>query len=253
MPDPWARGASDDWNFFQNWRMLGQGGTIADMRLLLVEDTADVADAIVASFANRGDAVDHAGSVEEAADVLAVQDYDVIILDIGLPDGLGTDILANLRDRGKPTPVLMLTARSDIEDRVAALDKGADDYLIKPFDLRELHARVRSMFRRQDMDRSGRIEFGDITFDPAGLTVEVKGSPVSLARREFNVLEILLANRERVVTKDTLLERLYSFNSEEVSPNAVELYVGRLRKKLCDSRITIKTLRGLGYQMVDGE
>ncbi len=223
------------------------------MRLLLVEDTADVADAIVASFGHRGDPVDHVSSVDEAVSALAVQDYDVIILDIGLPDGLGTDILANLRNRGKPTPVLMLTARSDIEDRVAALDKGADDYLVKPFDLRELHARVRAMLRRQDVDRSGIIEFGDITFDPAGLTVEVKGNPVALARREFNVLEILLANRERIVPKDKLFERMYSFNDEEVSPNAVELYVGRLRKKLCNSRITIKTLRGLGYQMVDGD
>jgi len=221
------------------------------MRLLLVEDTADVADAIVASFGHRGDAGDHVGSVDEAGGALAVQDYDVIILDIGLPDGLGTEVLASLRNRGKSTPVLMLTARSDIEDRVAALDKGADDYLIKPFDLRELHARVRAMLRRQDVDRSGVIEFGDITFDPAGLTVEVKGRPVSLARREINVLEILLANRERVVPKDKLLDRLYSFNDEEVSPNAVELYVGRLRKKLCNSQITIKTLRGLGYQMVD--
>lgn len=233
--------------------MLGQGGLFADMRLLLVEDTADVADAIVASFGHRGDAVDHVNSVEDALGALAVQDYDVIILDIGLPDGLGTDILASLRSRGTPTPVMMLTARSNIEDRVAALDKGADDYLIKPFDLRELHARVRAMLRRQDVDRSGVIEFGDITFDPAGLTVEVKGRPVALVRREFNVLEILLANRERVVPKDKLLERMYAFNDEDVSPNAVELYVGRLRKKLCNSQITIKTLRGLGYQLVDGD
>lgn len=221
------------------------------MRLLLVEDTVDVADAIVASFGHRGDAVDHVTCAEDAESALSVQDYDVIILDIGLPDGLGTDILGSLRNRGQPTPVLMLTARSDIEDRVAALDKGADDYLVKPFDLRELHARVRAMIRRQDVDRSGMIEFGDITFDPAGLTVEIKGNPVSLTRREFNVLEILLANRERVVPKEKLLDRMYSFNDEDVSPNAVELYVGRLRKKLCDSQVTIKTLRGLGYQLVD--
>lgn len=221
------------------------------MRLLLVEDTVDVADAVVSSFGHRGDAVDHVQSVDEAASALAVQDYDVVILDIGLPDGLGTDILTGLRNSGKTTPVLMLTANSDIEDRVAALDMGADDYLIKPFDLRELHARVRAMYRRQDADRSGIIEFGDITFDPAGLTVAVKGAPISLARREFNVLEILLANRERVVPKDTLLDRLYSFNDEDVSPNAVELYVGRLRKKLLNSQVTIKTLRGLGYQMID--
>lgn len=223
------------------------------MRLLLVEDTVDVADAIVASFGRRGDAVDHMTTVEEAESALLVQEYDVIILDIGLSDGLGTDILESHRNRGNPTPVLMLTARSDIEDRVAALDKGADDYLIKPFDLRELHARVRAMIRRQDVDRSGMIEFGDITFDPAGLTVQIKGTPVSLARREFNLLEILLANRERVVPKDKLLERMYSFNDEDVSLNAIELYVGRLRKKLCESQVTIKTLRGLGYQLVDEE
>ena len=223
------------------------------MRLLLVEDTDDVADAIVASFGNRGDAVDHVPSVADAAAALAVQDYDVIILDVGLPDGLGTDVLSGLRRAGKTTPVLMLTARSDIEDRVAALDKGADDYLIKPFDLRELHARVRAMFRRQDGDRAGIVAYGDLVFDPAALTVEVAGSPVPLARRELNVLQILLANRERVVPKDTLLDRLYSFNDEEVSANAVELYVGRLRKKLGDSRIRIRTLRGLGYQLVDGD
>lgn len=221
------------------------------MRLLLVEDTVDVAEAIVASFGRRGDAVDHVTCAEEAESALLVQEYDVIILDIGLPDGAGTDILASLRNRGNPTPVLMLTARSDIEDRVAALDKGADDYMVKPFDLRELHARVRALIRRQDVDRSGVIEFGDITFDPSGLTVAVRGSPVALARREFNLLEILLANRERVVPKDRLLERMYAFNDEDVNINAVELNVGRLRKKLCDSRVTIKTLRGLGYQLVD--
>ena len=223
------------------------------MRLLLVEDTEDVACAIVASFERRGDAIDHVTSVEDAQDVLAVQDYDVMILDIGLPDGSGTEILKFARSAGSRTPILMLTARSDVEDRVAALDKGADDYLVKPFDLRELHARVRAMLRRQDPDHSVVIEFGDIVFDPSGLTVEVAGSPVSLARREFSLLEILLANRERVVPKDKVFERMFSFNDEEVNLNAVELYIGRLRKKLAESRVSIKTLRGLGYQLVNEE
>ena len=138
------------------------------MRLLLVEDTEDVADAIVASFERRGDAIDHVTSVDEAQCAIAVQEYDVMLLDIGLPDGLGTEVLRSARDRGSRTPILMLTARSEIEDRVAVLDKGADDYLVKPFDLRELHARVRALLRRQDADRSGIIEFGDIRFDPAG-------------------------------------------------------------------------------------
>ena len=229
------------------------GRTVANMRLLLVEDAEDVAEAIVASFERRGDAVDLVASVDEAKSAIAVQDYDVILLDIGLPDGLGTDVLRSARDRGSRAPILMLTARSDIEDRVAALDRGADDYLVKPFDLRELHARVRAMLRRQDEDRSGTIEFGDIVFDPAGLTVEVSGKPVALARREFNLLEILLINRERVVPKEKIFDCMYSFNDEDVNLNAVELYVGRLRKKLCESRVAIKTLRGLGYQMINDD
>lgn len=223
------------------------------MRLLLVEDTEDVADAIVASFQRRGDAIDHVASVEDAEDALAVQDYDVVVLDIGLPDGSGLDLLKSARSSGSRAPILMLTARSDVDDRVTALDKGADDYLVKPFDLRELHARVRAMLRRQDPDRSGIIKFGDIIFDPSGLTVEIVGEPISLTRREFSVLEILLANRERVVPKQKLFERMFSFGDEEVNVNAVELYVGRLRKKLAASRVSIKTLRGLGYQLVDGE
>lgn len=223
------------------------------MRLLLVEDTEDVADAIVASFQRRGDAIDHVASVADAEDALAVQDYDVVVLDIGLPDGSGLDLLKSARGSGSRAPILMLTARSDVDDRVTALDKGADDYLVKPFDLRELHARVRAMLRRQDPDRSGIIKFGDIIFDPSGLTVEIVGEPISLTRREFSVLEILLANRERVVPKQKLFERMFSFGDEEVNVNAVELYVGRLRKKLAASRVSIKTLRGLGYQLVDGE
>lgn len=221
------------------------------MRLLLVEDTEDVADAIIASFARRGDAVDHVRTVQDAKASIAAQTYDVMILDIGLPDGTGTEVLHYARNRGVQVPILMLTARSDIEDRVAALDRGADDYLVKPFDLRELHARVRAMVRRQDEDRSGVIEYGDIRYDPAGLQVAISGQPVTMARREINLLEILLANRERVVPKDALLERMFSFNDEEVSINAVEIYIGRLRKKLAPSRVTIKTLRGLGYQLLD--
>ena len=220
------------------------------MRLLLVEDAEDVADAIVASYLRRGDAIDHATSVEAATDILAVQDFDVIVLDIGLPDGSGIDVLRTARSRGDRTPILMLTARSDIEDRVVALDHGADDYLVKPFDLRELHARVRAMMRRQSPDKSGVTEYGDIVFDPAGLTVRVAGVPVTLARREFSLLEILLSNRERVVPKEKIFERMFSFDNEDVNVNAVELYVGRLRKKLTDSQVRIKTLRGLGYQLV---
>ena len=158
------------------------------MRVLLVEDTEDVADANAASFIRRGDAIDCVDTVQAAEDTLAVNDYEVIILDINLPDGQGTDILRTLRRQRKPTPVLMLTARMAVEDRVAALDIGADDYLVKPFDLRELQARVRALGRRTGPDRSGIIEFGPLALDPAGRVATRGGEPLSLTRRELAYL-----------------------------------------------------------------
>lgn len=220
------------------------------LRILLLEDAMDVAEAICESFARRGDAVDHCTTVAAAEDSLAVQEYDVAVLDIGLPDGSGTDVLRALRDRGTATSVLMLTARTQIDDRVRALDSGADDYLSKPFDLRELEARVRALCRRGSPDRSGNISFGDLVFDPATSSAMVRGEALSLTRREASVLEILLSNRGRVVPKERIFERMFSFNDEEVGLNAVEIYVGRLRRKLQDSTVSIRTLRGLGYQLV---
>jgi two-component system response regulator TctD len=220
------------------------------MRLLLVEDTEDVAEAIAASFARRGDAIDCVDTVEAAEATLAVNDYEVIILDINLPDGQGTDILRALRRRRKPTPVLMLTARMAVEDRVAALDIGADDYLVKPFDLRELQARVRALGRRAGPDRSGVIEFGRLTLDPAGRVASCGGEPLSLTRREFSLLEALVTNRTRIMPKERLFDRLFSMDEEEVGLNAIETYVARLRRKLEGSGVGIRTLRGLGYQLV---
>lgn len=220
------------------------------MRLLLLEDTEDVAEAVVAGFARRGDAVDHAATVGEAAELIALQDYDVAILDIELPDGSGTAILRALRAAGKPTPVLMLTARAKVDDRISALDGGADDYVVKPFDLRELEARVRALARRSGPDRTGVLEIGNVTFDPAACALAVSGQPVALTRREFNLLETLIANRGRVIPKERILERMYAFNDEPVGANAVELYIARLRRKLEGSTLAIRTLRGLGYQLV---
>ena len=220
------------------------------MRILLLEDTIDVAEAICASFARRGDAVDHCTTVAAARDSLAVQDYDVAVLDIGLPDGTGTEVLNALRKRGSVTPVLMLSARTRIDDRVSALDSGADDYLPKPFDLRELEARVRALCRRTGPDRSGIVALGNLEFDPASTSAFVAGDALALTRREASLLEILLQNRGRVVPKDRIFERMFSFNDEEVGLNAVEIYIGRLRRKLQDSTVSIRTLRGLGYQLV---
>jgi DNA-binding response OmpR family regulator len=223
------------------------------MRLLLVEDTEDVAEAIAASFVRRGDAVDRVGTVEAAQDTLAVNDYEVIILDINLPDGEGTEVLRTLRRQRRPTPVLMLTARMAIEDRVAALDFGADDYLVKPFDLRELQARVRALGRRSGPDRSGEIAFGRLTLDPAGKVAACDGAPLSLTRREFSLLEALMANRSRIMAKERLFDRIFSMDEEEIGLNAIETYVARLRRKLEGTGVAIRTLRGLGYQLVQVE
>ena len=220
------------------------------MRLLLVEDTADVAEAIAASFARRGDAVDSVGTVDDAIGMLAVNDYEVVILDINLPDGEGTEVLRSLRRQRRPTPVLMLTARLAVEERVAALDIGADDYLTKPFDLRELQARVRALARRSGPDRGGIVEFGRLAIDPAGRVASCEGVPLSLTRREFSLLEALMANRARVMPKERLFDRIFSMDDEEIGLNAIETYVARLRRKLEGSGVAIRTLRGLGYQLV---
>ena len=220
------------------------------MRLLLVEDTEDVAEAIVTSFVRRGDAIDCVDTVEQAHDTLAVNDYEVIILDINLPDGQGTEVLQALRRQRRPTPVLVLTARMAVEDRVAALDIGADDYLVKPFDLRELQARVRALGRRVGLDRSGIMEFGQLALDPAGRVATSSGKPLSLTRREFSLLEALMANRARVTPKERLYIRIFSMDEEEIGLNAIETYVARLRRKLEGSGVAIRTLRGLGYQLI---
>jgi two-component system response regulator TctD len=220
------------------------------MRLLLVEDAADVAEAIAASFARRGDAVDSVRTVDDAFGMLAVNDYAVVVLDINLPDGEGTEVLKSLRRQRRPTPVLMLTARMAVEERVAALDIGADDYLTKPFDLRELQARVRALARRSGPDRGGIIEFGRLVVDPAGRVASCEGTPLSLTRREFSLLEALMANRARVMPKERLFDRIFSMDDEEIGLNAIETYVARLRRKLEGSGVAIRTLRGLGYQLV---
>lgn len=219
------------------------------MRVLLVEDTEDVAEAIVANFSRSGHAIDRVTGCAAAQDAVAVQDYDLVILDINLPDGSGFDFLRALRGARNPTPILVVTARLDVEDRVDALDIGADDYLMKPFDLRELEARARALMRRSSGERSGVIEYGKLSLDPAGRTATIAGTPLQLTRREFSVLEILMLNRGRVMPKERIFERLFSFGREDVGMNAVELYIARLRRKLADSGVAIRNLRGLGYQI----
>ncbi len=219
------------------------------MRLLLVEDTLDVAEAVIIRLERSGIACDLAASLKQARGFVDAQGYDVIVLDINLPDGLGTDLLRDLRASGDRTPILMLTAQFSVDDRVTTLNLGADDYLVKPFDQRELEARVRALCRRDQGDKVNEITLGALTFSPTAKILRKDGVPVSLTRREFSLLELLIRNRGSVVSKDRLYEGLFSFNDAEVGLNAIELYIGRLRKKLTGSKVRIETQRGMGYRL----
>ena len=216
------------------------------MRLLIVEDTADLAEAIASRLKKLGHAVDTVGTGEEADELLRSETYHLVVLDLMLPGMGGKEVLHRLRQRGSATPVLVLTARSDVDDKVGALDYGADDYLVKPFDFRELEARCRALLRRPHGMAASEVSFGDLVFDGAAKRVSVAGQPVELGSREFRLLELLLANLNRVLSKDALLDQLFGLE-DAVAPNAVELYVSRLRRKLEGSAVRIRTLRGLGY------
>jgi two-component system response regulator TctD len=223
------------------------------MRILLAEDTDDVGEAIVSCLQRLGYAVDWEKTGPGAEAVLQVQRYDLIILDVMLPGKSGFAILEGVRSRKDPCSVLILTARSQIDDRVSALDHGADDYLVKPFDFRELEARVRALLRRTGGSSAPVIKLGDVTLDQVSRSVSVSGRRADLTRREISLLEVLMSRPQKVFSKTELLEQLFSFD-KEAGENAIELYIGRLRRKLQSSKMNIKTLRGIGYQVVvDGE
>jgi two-component system response regulator TctD len=218
------------------------------MRILLVEDTEDVGEGIVARLERIGHKVDWEKDGGVADEVLEVQDYDLLILDVNLPVLDGFSILKRLRQRKSKMPVLVLTARSQVDDRVDALDLGADDYLVKPFDYRELEARARALLRRSAGETTNQLVCGQVTIDRGSRTVSINGTPVDLTRRELTLLEIMAARPGRIFAKDELMDQLFGID-DEASPNAVEQYVARLRKKLAGSGAEIRTLRGLGYQI----
>lgn len=217
------------------------------MRILLVEDDPDLAEAVVRRLRRQGHAVDWQGDGRKAYEVLGYTPFDLVLLDIGLPGMDGLSLLAQLRRQGNKTPVLMLTARSDIEDRVNALDEGADDYLDKPFDFRELDARCRALLRRPQGQVAGRWEVGGLVIDSAARRVSLLGAELELPHREYSLLEILVGRLGRVVSKDDIASRLFNFD-EDVGLNAIEVYVGRLRKKLVASGLRIATVRSVGYR-----
>lgn len=218
------------------------------MRILLVEDTADVAEAIVAHLTRIGHTVEWQSNGHEAARMIA-DPYDLLILDVMLPQQDGFSLLRRLREKGLNTPVLMLTACAEIEERVRALDLGADDYLIKPFDFRELEARIRVLLRRSGGDSTNLLSCANLSIDRKSRTVLLDGMPLDLTRREVTLLEIIAARPGRIFGKDELMDRLFSVD-DTPNANTVEQYVARLRKKLSGAAVEIRTLRGLGYQLV---
>jgi two-component system, OmpR family, response regulator len=188
------------------------------------------------------------GDGDEADAAIDSNSFDLLILDIGLPKKSGLDVLKRLRSRKCATPVLILTARGGVTDRVQGLDAGADDYLAKPFDLAELEARVRALARRGVSGGSALISHGPLAYDQIGRVAHLNGEPVELSAREVNLLEILLQRAGRFVSKEQLISHLCEWG-DEVSANAIEVYVHRLRKKLERGGVRIVTVRGLGYTL----
>ena len=219
------------------------------MRVLMVEDTADLAEGVIARLARAGITCDLAPTIDAARDFRAVQAYEAMILDINLPDGSGRDFLREVRAGGDRTPVLMLTALVSIDDRVAALDLGADDYLVKPFDQRELEARLRALVRREASTKSDQISLGPLAFSPAEQSATLNGDRLDLTRREAAVLAMLMRHPGQTLEKQRLYDGLFGFDDTDVGVNAIELYIARLRKKLAGSGVSISTQRGLGYRI----
>lgn len=216
------------------------------MRVLIAEDDPLLADGLTRSLRGADYAVDCVTDGGEADHVLTAQNYDLVILDLGLPRLDGYEVLRRLRRRGSRTPVLILTARDALDDRVKGLDLGGDDYITKPFDLPELEARVRALIRRGQSGGGSVLSHGSLTLDTVGRRATLAGESLDLSARELGVLEVLMLRSGRVVNKDQLAEQLYGWD-EEVGPNAIEVYVHRLRRKLEPAGVTIRTIRGLGY------
>lgn len=216
------------------------------MRILLAEDDSVLADGLSRSLRQAGYAVDCVGDGNDADSALAAHEFDLLILDLGLPRLTGLEVLCRLRARNSPVPVLILTASDSIDQRVRGLDLGADDFMAKPFALSELEARVRALTRRGSGLASAVIRHGPLSFDQAARTAYLDGQMIELSARELGLLEILLQRSGRLVSKEQLVDHLCEWG-EEVSNNAIEVYVHRLRKKIETEGIHIATVRGLGY------
>ncbi len=216
------------------------------MRILLVEDDTVLSTALKRALTQAAHAVDNVGNGEDALEALRHDVYDLVVLDIGLPRLDGFEALRALRARNSRVPVLILTARDALEDRVKGLDLGADDYLTKPFDLPEFEARVRALVRRGHYSASANLRYGRIRLDTAGRRLYCDDEPIELSARELALIEVLMLREGRVVTKEQMVDHLYGWQ-EEVGTNAIEVYVHRLRRKLESAGVRIRTVRGMGY------
>ena len=218
------------------------------MKILIVEDTLELAHSLKSFFRLEKNQVEIAVDLEEAKHFVSVSHFDMILLDITLPDGDGRDFLRALRNSNNNVPVIVMTARSEISDRIDLLDIGADDYIVKPFDFAEIEARCRAVLRRHRGQDQLALSFGGVTLFPLMAELEKNGIRVSLRNRELRLLEIFFNSPDIIFSKDQLTDRLFSI-SEEISENAIEVYVGRARKKLIGSNTEIETVRGMGYRL----
>lgn len=218
------------------------------MRVLLVEDDELLGDGIRAGLKDYGHTIDWVKDGKSANDVLSTnyENFDIIVLDIGLPRLSGLDVLRKLRERNSSTPVIVLTARESVDDRVKGLDAGADDYITKPFDLDELCARMRALQRRSKSRTKPLITYNEIVLDPASHVVTLSGETVMISRREFALLQKLLENSGRVISREQLNQTLYGWG-ENIDSNALEVHIHNLRKRF--GAKLIRTIRGVGYMV----
>jgi DNA-binding response OmpR family regulator len=217
------------------------------MRLLIIEDDAMIGERLQKSLRKSGHAVDWLRDGALADSALQTQAFDMVLLDLGLPKRSGIEVLQRLRARSNPVPVIILTARDSVQSRIEGLDSGADDYLVKPFALDELEARIRAVERRHQGRASSLLTFGQLTCNPVDKEVHFGGKPVTLSAREYQVLHLLMRRPGAIVARREIEESLYHW-SKDIESNTIEVHIHRLRQKL-DARI-IRTVRGLGYQLV---
>ena len=221
------------------------------MRILLVEDNEPLAEALAQLLAGAGYAVDRVGDGVSAEALSAAERFDLIILDLNLPEMDGLAVLRRLRARQDPAAVLVLTARGAPEDRIKGLDLGADDYMVKPFDIGEFEARVRSLLRRQAGLRAAEVRLGAVTLDLAARRFSAEGQALDLPAREHALLELLFMRAGKVVTKEAIVQSLTSLD-DSLSDNAIEQYASRLRRRLAPLGVTLRTARGIGYYIERG-